>query len=436
MSSITRREFLATAGAAAAGGALIAAQPLAAGKPMAATRPNFLFVISDQMRADALAVSGNPFTVTPNLDHLARTGVRFSNAYCAQALCTPSRGAILSGVYPHTSGLDKNLYNVPDAFADKDFKLEPAWPMLLRDAGYFTGYIGKWHLGDNNPGFFDKWDAYNSLKPHWTGERDKSEYQSDIETNEAIRFLEMPRTQPFLLMLSYYPPHKPYDPPKSDEQIYRDKGVAHPDYYGAVTAVDRDLGRALAKLEELGLEKNTFVIFIADHGETFGTRLGSNDKTVCYDDSAKVPFLLRWPDGFSGGLVYRGGVITLDLMPTILEAAGLPVPTRAQGKSRLAEIRNKDLGWKAPVFIENITQNKIDGSYAVERAVRTETWKLILRDHPRDELYNLVEDPGEQRDRISEPALKPKVRELAILMEEWGRKTGDPVAVSFASRYR
>ena len=434
MSSLTRREFLTTAGAAA-GGALASVGLLAKAESIAPKRPNFLFVISDQMRADALAVSGNAFTVTPNLDRLAHTGVRFSNAYCPQALCTPSRGAMLSGVYPHTSGLDHNLYNVPDALTDPEFKLQPVWPMLLRNAGYYSGYIGKWHLGDKDPGIFDEWAGYNSLKPHWTGERDKSEYQSDVETRQAIHFLEAERTQPFLLMLSYYPPHKPYDPPISDEQIYREKGVPHPDYWGGVTAVDRDLGLVLAKLKDAGLERDTFVIFMADHGDTFGSRLGSVDKTVCYDDSAKVPLLLRWPGGFRGGLVYTGGVTTLDLMPTILEVAGLPVPLRAQGKSRLDEIRARNLGWKTPVFLENITQKKVDGKFTIERAVRTESWKLILRDHPRDELYNLVEDPAEARDLISEPRLRSKVRELAKLVEEWGQQTGDPIAVKFASRY-
>lgn len=436
MKSFNRREFLATTGAALASSTLAATTPL--GNAIAETRrpPNFLFVISDQMRADALAVSGNPFTVTPNLDRLARSGIRFSNAYCAQALCTPSRGAMLSGVYPHTSGLDHNVYAVPSAITDPEFRLQPIWPQLLRNAGYYSSYIGKWHLGTQNPGIFDEWFGYNSLMPHWSGQRDKSNYMPNIQTERAIHFLEKrKRAQPFLLMLSYYPPHNPYDPPTKDEQIYVDKGVPHPDYYGAVTAVDRDLGLVLVKLKELGLEEDTFVIFVADHGDTFGTRLGSKHKTVCYDDSAKVPCLLRWPNGFAQGLVYSGGITTLDLMPTILEAAGLPAPARGQGKSLLSEMRRNDLGWKGPVFVENITQLKIDGKFAVERAVRTEEWKLILRDHPRDELYNLADDPLETRDLISQPTLKGQVRELARLIRDWGQQTGDPVGVKFASRY-
>src|ERR1039457_4769838 len=106
-------------------------------------RPTFLFMMADQMRACDLGVSGNTFCRTPHLDALAAEGVRFSNAYCAQALCTPSRGSLLTGVYPHTSRLDANLYNVPSAFRDPRFKLTPNWPTILREAGYFTGYIGK-----------------------------------------------------------------------------------------------------------------------------------------------------------------------------------------------------------------------------------------------------------------------------------------------------
>lgn len=422
MKTIDRRTFLV-----AAGGAVPA---FAAGD-----RPNFLFVISDQMRADALAVSGNRFCETPNLDALARSGVRFANAYCPQALCTPSRSGLMTGVYPHTSGLDHNLYKVPNAFAMPEFKLTPNWPTLLRQAGYYTGYIGKWHLGEDNPRLFDYWAGYNSLKSHWMGEKYRSEYRSDFETGQAREFLEKNRSRPFVLALSYYPPHTPYDPPRKFEDMYKAKGIEHPGYWGAVTAIDRDLGLVLAKLKELGLERNTFVSFTADHGETFGQRMGSTDKTVSYDDSAKVPLLLRWPAGMPTGLVYEGGVTTLDLMPTMLEAAGLPIPSRLQGRSRLGEIRRHDLGWKEPVFLENITQKNVDGKPSIERAVRTPEWKLILRDHPRDELYDLEKDPGERNDLMNDPAQKVRIRKLANLILKHGEKTNDPVAVRLARRY-
>ncbi len=153
--SMNRRSFLTSLAAAAA----------------TPSRPNFLFLMADQFRADALAASGNTFCRTPNLDALAAGGVRFSNAYCTQALCTPCRAAMLNGVYPHTSHLQGNLYNVPNAFKDPKYALTPNWPTMLREAGYFTGYIGKWHLGEDDPGMFDMFSGYNSLKPHWLGER-------------------------------------------------------------------------------------------------------------------------------------------------------------------------------------------------------------------------------------------------------------------------
>jgi choline-sulfatase len=371
---------------------------------------------------------------TPNLDKLASQGVRFSNAYTPQALCTPARGSLMTGVYPHTTRLTHNLYGTDDAFALPQFRLTPNLPTLLREAGYRTAYIGKWHLGEKNPGFFDYWNAYNSMLSHWLGKRDESPYRTDVETDEAMKFLEENQSRPFALFVSYYPPHNLYDPPRKYIEMY--PGREHADYYGAVTAVDWNVGRLLDKLNGLKMDGRTFVSFTADHGETFGERLGSTNKTVSYDDSAKVPLLMRWPGHIPPGVDYRGGVTTLDLMPSILEAAGIPLPSRLEGFSRLEEVRSGRTGWNQPVFLENITDKVVQGPpdrQAVERAVRTERWKLILRDHPRSELYDIQADPGEKNDLFSrEPA---KVKELAQLILNWGEKMGDDIAVKLA-KYR
>lgn len=395
--------------------------------------------MADQFRADALGANGNTWVRTPALDRLAGSGVRFSNAYTPQALCTPARGALMTGVYPHTTRLDGNLYKVDDAFQAPQLHLTPNLPTLLRQAGYRTGYIGKWHLGEKNPGLFDYWNGYNSydalnpeypLQPHWMGKPYESAYRADVDTGDAVRFLEENRARPFALFVSYYPPHNPYNPPRKFEEMYQ--GREHPGYYGAVTAVDLDIGRVLDKLAALKLEDSTFVSFTADHGETFAGRLGSQAKTVCYEESAKVPLLMRWP-GHLPAVEYRGGVTTLDLMPTILEVAGVAAPARCQGHSRIADVRAGRLGWSEPVFLENITQNKIDGKPAIERAVRTENWKLILRDHPRDELYDLRADPGEKNDLFSrEPA---RVKELAALIADWAKRVDDPVAAGLAAKH-
>ena len=404
----------------------------AAGLAAPAARPNFLFLISDQTRADVLAVSGNTFVHTPNLDGLARGGVRFSNAYCPQALCTPSRASLLTGVYPHTTGLDHNLYKVESALRLPEYRLTPNWPALLREAGYTTGYIGKWHLGEADPALFDYWNGYNSLQPHWMGKPYESQYRSDAETDDAMAFLDKNRSRPFALIVSYYPPHTPYQAPKKFQDLYAGQQLEQMEYYAAVSAVDWNVGRLLEKLNALGLAANTLVSFTADHGETFGKRLGSTNKTVSYEESAKVPLLARWPVRLPRGLVYEGGVCTIDLMPTILEAAGLPRPSRLQGRSRLGEMEKRQTGWKAPVFLQNITQKMVDGRPLVERAVRTEKWKLILRDRVRNELYNLEEDPGEQKDLFPDPRSQAKVRELAGLILAWGRRVDDRVAVDLA----
>ena len=412
-----RREFLALAGAAALPAA-------------AAERSNILFLMADQFWADALGVAGNAWIRTPSLDRLAQGGVHFTNAYTPQALCTPARASLFTAVYPHTTGLDHNLYKVDNAFLLPEFKLQPNLPTLLRAAGYRTGYIGKWHLGEANPGLFDYWNGYNSLQPHWLGKRYESTYRSDAETGDANRFLEENRSRPFALFLSYYPPHTPYDPPPRYSAMY--EGREHADYYGAVTAVDTAIGRVLDRLNSLGLESRTFVSFTADHGETFGRRPGSQNKTVCYEESARVPLLMRWPGQIPAGVKFEGGVTTLDLMPSILEAAGLKAPARLEGRSRIGEIKSGRTGWTEPVFLENITQKDVDSKPSIERAVRTERWKLILRDHPRCELYDLRADPAERDDLFSrEPA---KVKELARLILKWGEKTKDPVAIEFAGK--
>ncbi len=441
-----RRRFLASAGAGlfvlGSGRALrrAAAQP----RP----RPNILFILSDQFRGDALGADGNTFVHTPNLDRLAHSGVRFSHAYCAQALCTPARATLLTGLYPHRHGLQANVYKIPSVFDDPKYRLSVNFPSLLKQAGYTTGYIGKWHLGEQNPGFFDYWRGFNSLLPHWLGEKQKSAYRSDVETDDGLRFLEENRSRPFLLCQSYYPPHTPYTAPERFHRFYDGKNLEHMEYYAAASAVDWNVERLLEGLDKLGLADGTLVVFTADHGETFGRRPFSSNKTVCYEESARIPLLMRHPKLLPTGLVWRSGVNTVDVMPTMLAAAGLPVPPGVQGRNLLELIRRRRDRWDEPVILQNITQKPRDpgrkpgeGDPVIERAVRTEHWKLILRTFAKepewrmDELYNLERDPGETQDLFPRPESAVRVKELSKMLLAWGRRYQDDVAIRLASRY-
>ena len=207
------------------------------------------------------------------------------------------------------------------------------------------------------------------------------------------------------------------------------------EYYAAVTAIDDNVGRILARLDSLGLAKDTMVIFTSDHGDTFGRRLGSLNKTVCYEESARVPMMIRWPGRLPANLEYPGGVSTLDLMPTMLEAAGLPVPARLQGRTLLRDMERRQTAWKDPVCFENITQKDVEGKPLIERAVRTERWKLILRDRIRDEFYDLEADPLEKNDLFSKPESRATIRQLSKALLAWGERTKDPVAIAYARRY-
>ncbi len=411
-------------------------------EPPTGDRPNFLFILTDQWRGDALGVDGNELVQTPNLDRLAAEGVRFANAYAPQAVCTPSRAALLTGVYPTTNRVTDNVYGFDSVFALPEFELRPNYPEIFREAGYFSGYIGKWHLGEKDPGLFDYWAGFNSLLGHWMGEKYKSQYRSENETELALAFLDEHQDEPFFLEISYYPPHTRYEAPVEFQKLYEGKPHLEPmEYYAACTALDSYIQRLLDKLDEIGQSDNTMVVFTSDHGDDFGGRPLSSNKRVGYEESARIPMIVRYPPLIRAGSVYEGGVTTLDLMPMMLEAAGLPIPERLEGKSRIGEIEAGDLGWKEPVFQQNRTQPGVDDGPHDERMVRFEEWKLIVRrfNRPRmprmDELYNLEADPGEKTNLIDEPESAEMAGKLAGWLVDWGREINDPVAIQLGKRY-
>jgi len=445
-----RRSFLSTTGVAP----LAAAQSSAGATGEDGRPPNILFLLFDKCRRDAIGAYGLRDVHTPNIDRLASEGVLFENCYVPQALCGPTRASILTGSYPHWHGLRRNVYPITpgklasnyqepiiDPFREPRFRLIDNFAYFLNNAGYATAHIGKWHLGNLEPGFFDYWKSFNSLLRHWIGEPHQSRYRPDVHTEQGMRFIERNSDDPWLLYQSYYAPHEPLDPPRQFVEMY--DGQEHAGYYGSVSNLDWNVGRLLETLERTGQLDNTLIILTTEHARTWEERPGTSEgMCVAYDEVARIPLILRYPKAFQPGTRWTSGVSSCDLMPTILEAAGVkpvlgthPSPTRPfiHGDSLISRVRDQQDQWDRPIIIENLPQAAIDGSFYEERAIRWKQWKLILRlfdNRPAirpGELYDLSADPDEKRNLWNDqPAV---VKDLAQRLVQWGEQTQDPLAV-------
>lgn len=409
-----------------------------------ANRPNFVVIVSDQQRWDTLGCNGNSFTHTPHLDAMASRGANFSHAFTPFPVCTPARASMWTGVYPHQHGVIYNRYGIDDVFAYES-KVATTMFEIMQGAGYTTAYFGKWHLGERNSGRFDVWSGFNSHGGHWEGGRQSfqgGKYKPETQTEEMIAFLqEDGRTdKPFIAVQSYYPPHNPFTAPLDSYAHYRDKGVPFAGYYAAVTALDSYVGRIRDSLEKSGLAKNTIVVYLSDHGETFNYDETAPHKWVCQDASIRVPFLIEGP-GIDAG-IHSDAIIGLeDLMPTVLAAAGIEAPVYLQG-ANILDLLNNQAPWRDAYYVE-AERRKIR---TLQRCVRTADKKLILSWDERHELYDLETDPEEvlniydvpRREKQNQyqhfPDQSETIVELAGKMLSRAREIEDFAGVEMASR--
>jgi arylsulfatase A-like enzyme len=329
-------------------------------------RPNVLFVFADQWRAQATGYAGDPNVRTPNLDALAAGSVNFTHALAGCPVCSPYRASLLTGQYPLTHGVFVN--DVP--LAPGAGRLAPCFAQ----AGYDTAYIGKWHLDahgrsafippERRQGFrywkvLECTHRYNESayyagdspeKRFWQG------YDALAQTRDAIEYLRRPADRPFLLLLSWGPPHDPYGTaPEEFGALYSPDRVRLPPnvppsvadrarrdlagYYAHCSALDACLGELLDALRALDLEENTLLVFTSDHGSMLGSQ-GHFNKQRPWDESVRVPFLLRWP-ALLGRAPRRSDALldAPDLMPTLLGLCGLPVPPGVEGLDFSGHIR-------------------------------------------------------------------------------------------------
>lgn len=324
-------------------------------------RPNVVFIFSDQHRAQACGYAGDKNVRTPNMDRLAEESVQFTHAVSGMPVCCPYRASLLTGQYPHHHGVFLNDVCLPD----RAVTLAEAY----KAAGYETGYIGKWHLdGHGRSRYIPKerrhgfgyWKVlecthdYNRSK-YYEGENEEQKewegYDAFAQTEDAIRFLsQRERKQPVFLMLSWGPPHSPYDTaPERFRRMYDPEKIQLRQnvpfeaqhaarqqlagYYAHITALDECLGRMMDTVHELGMEDNTIFIYTSDHGDMLGSQ-GVYAKQKPWDENILVPFLMRCPERFTkSGMVIEDPVNTQDIMPTLLELCGISIPDTVDGKS-------------------------------------------------------------------------------------------------------
>jgi arylsulfatase A-like enzyme len=443
---------------------------------------NVIVFLTDQQRWDTCGCYGQRLPVTPNLDRMAAEGVRFEHAFTCQPVCGPARACLQTGKWATELGTYENDIALPAG--------ERTLAHRLADAGYETGYIGKWHLASTaaryatpaNPacnfhhqavpperrgGYRDFWLASDVLEftSHaydghvFDGEgrqRDfpAGRYRADVLGDWALEFLDSRSgDRPFFLFLSFIEPHHQNDhrcyegPHGSKERFARfdvpgdladtagDWRESYPDYLGCCQSLDANLGRVRAKLAEKGWADNTLVLFTSDHGSHFKTR-NAEYKRACHDGCIRIPLVACGP-GFTGGSVVRELASLVDIPPTVIAAAGLPPVGTMRGHALQAPAAGQTQDWPQEVFLQ-ISEDHMG------RAIRTARWKYevwVPTDKPgtgdtrmgsdvyhEHHLYDLERDPHERCNLVRDPAYVGVRRDLAVILNRRLREAGEAEA--------
>ncbi len=464
MSRLSRRRFLALTAAW-----LVAGRRVLGGTPR---MPNFVFFLIDDMGWRDAACYGSTFYETPNIDRLAASGMRFTDAYAACPVCSPTRASILTGKYPARLNLTNFIpgYRIGRVIPPKYLHHLPLEEVTvaeaLKEAGYATCFIGKWHLGgkgylptrqgfDINIGGDQRGHPPTYFSPYrnaFLPDGPRGEYLTDRLTDEAVKFIEANRQKPFFLYLSHYAVHTPLQSKSDKTRKYQAKAASlpapkgpkwgregarrvrlvqdHPVYAGMVESTDDSVGRVLDTLERLGLADNTIVFFMSDNGG-LSTSEGHPTSNVplragkgwLYEGGIREPMIIRWPGVTKPGSVCSVPVTSTDFYPTILEMAGLPLRPKqhCDGVSLVPLLRGatslprKAIFWHYPHYGN---QGGFPGG-----AVRCGDWKLIENyEDPHVELYNLRDDISERNDLA--PRMPGKAAELKQMLAEWRKAVG------------
>ena len=461
--------------------------------------PNIIYIMSDDHATAAIGAYNSwlkPVVKTPNLDKLAKQGVRFTNSVVTNSICTPSRAAMLTGQYSHKNG----VYTLADPLDKSRTHLGH----LMRMLGYQTALIGKWHLAIDPTGF-DYWNILPGqgvyinpkLRPIGAKPKDAKEYtggySEDVITTLSIDWLKKrDKTKPFMLCCHFKAPHRPWDPAPRFKDLYKDTKIPEPEtllddykgrakqvglirmrigedfsdrdlqmpvpknmarddlrkwayqhylkrYLSCVAAVDENIGRLLAFLDEAGLTEDTIIVYTSDQGFFLGEH-GFYDKRLMYEPAITTPLIIRWPGHTTPGTVNQDMILNIDHAPTFLEVAGGKAPNDMHGKSYKSILEGKTpAGWRTSTYYRYWMH--LDGSHNVPAhyGVRTNRYTLIHyygkglnmagaknKDlDPEWELFDRQKDPQQMNNVFADQAYQATVRELRAELDRLRKEVGD-----------
>lgn len=456
MNPLNRREFLKAMGF---GVSALAMSKTAYSGAIGDDRPNIIFILTDDQRWDMLGCAGHKILQTPNMDQLAGDGVRFENAFVTTPICAASRASFLIGLYERTHGYTFGTPPITQAHTDISY------PHLLRGAGYRTGFLGKFGVKVCAGATAKMFDTFTTLHPPYIKKvQGNDRHLSDIMGDEAIRFLDAGKPgQPFCLSLSFNAPHamdsdkRQYIWPAACDNLYKDVTIppppmsepawfdAQPEFvrkgfnrkrwywrfdtpekyqqmvkghYRMITGVDMVIGRLRKALADRDLSRNTVIILMGDNGYFLGER-GFAGKWLMYEPSLRVPLLVYDPRASKQqrGRVLKQMALNIDVAPTILSLAHLPIPSTVQGKSLTPLLAGRKATWRDEFFCEHLLKNT---NIPQSEGIRSERWKYFrYRHHPEvEELYDLAADPMEKRNLAGGPAHKEQLDRLRRRCDE------------------
>jgi N-acetylglucosamine-6-sulfatase len=442
-------------------------------------KPNIVFILTDDQAWNLLGKDGRyPFMKTPNLDRLGHEGMVFENAFVTTSLCSPSRASILTGSYAHRHGVYVNEYSDPNPEV-------PFLPKILQKAGYNTAFIGKWHMKDGAEprDGFDYWLSFDGQGQYFDpalneNGRDFTEngYMTDILTDYAIKWIKQPKEKPFCLFLWQQAVHGPFLPAPRDSSAFSDAMIPEYDnwyddiadkpewvrrgqqygvhykpwteskgkpvlariepepwnpgnpkvmnYLRALLAVDKSTGDIRQCLEELNILDNTILVFGSDNGFFVGAHQ-RGDKRLMYEESLRIPLMVRYPKFVKAGSTNREMVLNIDIAPTLIELAGAKVPAGMQGTSLLPLLKNEPVEWRNSIMYEYFQEEYAPGFVTVT-GVRTTKYKFIENYEENDinELYDLEKDPGEMNNLINNQEYQAIKYELMKELQSLKTETG------------